>query len=432
MQRLKIEELRQWKEKPKRKPLIIRGARQVGKTWLLKEFGKQYYSNFVYVNFEKTPELLDLFLTNLDPLRIISVLELYANTPIKENETLIIFDEIQEAKRGLTSLKYFCEEAPNYHVVAAGSLLGIAMPYKTSFPVGKVDFLELNALSFTEYLLALGEERIVEKLKAQDWQILSIVKDKLIKHLKSYYYIGGMPEVVTHFVEHQDWEAAREIQYSILTAYEADFAKHVPPELVARVKLVWQNIPSHLAKENKKFVYGALKPGGRSRDFEEAIQWLCDAGLLYKLPRITKPELPLPAFESLTVFKLFLHDVGLLAAMSNLNAKTLIEGNKLFLQYKGALTEQYVLQQLQGKTKPGERLHYWTNERSTNEVDFIFQNNENKLVPVEVKAETNTRSKSFKFYCEKYNPVQAIRTSLSEYKKDSWLTNIPLWGIEYL
>lgn len=429
MERLKIKELIKWKEKDNRKPLIMRGARQVGKTWLVKEFGEKHYSNSVYINFEDSPELKDLFLKDFDITRIINTIEIFKNTKIQAESTLIIFDEVQIVERALTSLKYFFEKGPQYHIIAAGSLLGISMPHKTSFPVGKVDFIDINPLSFSEFLLAMGEKQLLESLKSKNWSILKIFKERLISHLRSYYYIGGMPEVVEHFSKNNDWEEARRLQGNILNSYEADFAKHAPKEIVARIKMVWQSIPMQLSKENKKFVYGALKPGARARDFEIAIQWLCDAGILKKLQRVSKPELPLIAFHSATVFKLYLNDVGLLSALCHLDVKSLISGNDIFLQYKGALTEQFVMQQLCNQDY--DYTAYWTNERSTNEVDFVIQHQGN-IIPIEVKAESNTRAKSFKFYCNKYKPSKAVRASLSDYKEEDWFTNMPLYNVEYI
>jgi len=429
MQRNKFESLNNWKNSSSRKPLILRGARQVGKTWLLQEFGKTAYKKCVYINFEDSPNLQSLFLTDFDINRIKQVLEIHSGITITPDDTLIIFDEIQSAERALTSLKYFCEKAPEYHIVAAGSLLGITMPHKTSFPVGKVDFLDLFPMSFSEFLMAMGENRLVELLKSKEWETITIFKEKLIDYLRSYFYIGGMPEVVTNFVQHKNWEEVRHIQNRILHSYEGDFAKHAPYEIVPRIRMVWQSIPAQLAKENKKFLYGLIREGARAKDFELAIQWLLDAGLLVKVNRISKPEIPLAAFQDFSVFKLFLNDVGLLSAMSGLDSKTLINGNELYLQYKGALTEQFVMQQL--RLQDNRFISYWTNERSTSEIDFVIQEN-GKVIPIEVKAEENLKSKSFKFFCEKFESELAFRTSLSNYKVESWMVNIPLYSMEYI
>lgn len=428
MYRKEIEQLKKWQKQENRKPLILRGARQVGKTWLLKEFGKTCYNNYVYINFEDAPKLQSLFNDNFDIQRILTVLEIYTGEKIVAGRTLIILDEIQAAARAITSLKYFFEKAPDQHVVTAGSLLGISMPHKSSFPVGKVNFLDLHPLSFSEFLVALGEEKLVDILKSHDWNSISIFRESLIEYLKKYYYVGGMPEVAEAFIKKNDWKLVRELQKSILTAYEADFSKHAPLNQMPRIRMVWQNIPMQLAKENKKFMYGSLKTGGRAKDFEIAIQWLLDAGVLLKNARVTKPEMPLKAFEELSVFKLFLVDVGLLTALCDIPVQALIQGNHMFLQFKGALTEQYVIQQLHSMNL--DKISYWTNERSTSEVDFIIQNN-GQIIPIEVKAEVNVKSKSFRFFYDKYNPDVAIRLSLKDYKEEGWMTNIPLYSVEF-
>ncbi|MDD2387434.1 MAG: ATP-binding protein [Bacteroidales bacterium] len=426
MKRDKLNDLIRWKNSNTRKPLVIRGARQVGKTWLLKEFGQTHYRKLVYINFENTPNLKQLFSKDLDVKRILSILEIHSGFTITPNDTLIVFDEIQEAPSGLTALKYFCEDAPLLHIIAAGSLLGLSMPNKTSFPVGKVDFTDMYPMSFLEFITALGEDKLSDAIKNRSWEIIDIFHEKLIDYLRTYYYIGGMPEVVQNFINNQKWDEVRLIQHRILNSYEADFSKHAPLEIIPRIRMVWQSIPLQLAKKNKKFIYGAIREGARAKDFELAIQWLVDAGVLLKVHRITKPELPLMAFQDLSAFKLYLLDVGLLSAMVNLDKKAIIQGDKLFLQFKGALTEQYVIEQLQNT----KNLHigYWTNSRNTAEVDFIVQT-KTEIIPIEVKAETNLKAKSFKLFCEKYKPKTAIRTSLQKYKHQSWITNIPLYAI---
>lgn len=426
MYRESMASLIRWKEDKFKKPLIVRGARQVGKTWLLKEFGKNQYANLVYVNFEETPALQDLFTLDFDIDRIITVLQIHARSTITEEDTLIIFDEIQAADRGVTSLKYFSENAPQYHVVAAGSLLGMGLHSQVSFPVGKVDFLDLRPLSFSEFLLSLNESALVEAIKAEQWSVVSVFAEKLKEYLRYYFYVGGMPEVVNAFVETRDWQLVRRIQSRILHSYEGDFSKHAPLETVPRIRMVWQSIPSQLAKENKKFVYGVLREGARAKDFELAIQWLVDCGLLLKSHRVIKPGLPLAAYQDISVFKLFLHDVGLLGAMAGLNVQTIISGNNIFTEFKGALTEQYVMQQL--RLKGNRFIGYWTNERSTSEVDFVMQDDD-RIIPIEVKSGENLQAKSFKLFCEKYKPYKAIRTSLKDYREESWLVNIPLYAI---
>ncbi|MDR1544000.1 MAG: ATP-binding protein [Prevotellaceae bacterium] len=426
MYRAKIKEFIQWKLSTNRKPLIVQGARQVGKTWLIREFGKTEFAQTVYINFEKTNRLQDLFLQDLDPQRIISVLEAFFKTKIDAANTLIVFDEIQSAPKGLTSLKYFCEDTPEYYVVASDSLLGMNLHQKESFPVGKVNFLYMFPMNFYEFLLALGETGMSEILKNKRWEMLPVFVDKFTEYLKYYFYIGGMPEVVNDFVEKRDWRNIQKIQNEILTTYENDFSKHAPYELAPRLNMVWQNIPAQLSKENKKFVYGVMREGARAKDFELAIQWLIDSGILLKCCRISEPRMPLIAYQEMSAFKLFFNDVGLLAAKSKLDLQTVVLGNDVFTEYKGAFTEQFVMQQL--RAAEPDYTGYWTNERSTAEVDFVIQN-KGEIIPIEVKAETNLKAKSFKFFCEKYNPKTAIRTSLSDYKEESWMTNVPLYII---
>ncbi len=426
MYRESIVSLKRWKQDKFRKPLIVRGARQVGKTWLLQEFGRTSYNKLVYVNFEETPALQNIFSNDFDIERIITVLQIQSQTTIAAEDTLIVFDEIQSAERGVTSLKYFCENAPQYHVIAAGSLLGMGLYSQVSFPVGKIDFLDLRPLSFYEFLLSLNESALVDALKAKNWSVVSVFTEKLKEYLRYYFYIGGMPEVVSAFIQTRDWQLARRIQNRILNSYEGDFSKHAPNETVPRIRMVWQSIPSQLAKENKKFVYGVLREGARAKDFELAIQWLVDCGLLLKSHRVSKPGIPLAAYQEISVFKLFLHDVGLLGAMAGLDVRTIIEGDEIFSEFKGALTEQYVMQQLRLNSE--RYIGYWTNERSTSEVDFVIQE-EGKVIPVEVKSGENLKAKSFRLFCEKYKPSKAIRTSLTDYKKEEWMINVPLYVI---
>lgn len=312
MYRESIVRLKKWKGDQYRKPLIVRGARQVGKTWLLQEFGRTFYTKLVYVNFEETPAMQNIFTSDFNIERIITILQIQAQATITAEDTLIVFDEIQSAEGGLTCLKYFCENAPQYHVIAAGSLLGMGSHSRVSFPVGKVDFMDLRPLSFSEFLLSFSESALVDALKAKDWSVISIFADKLKEYLRYYFYVGGMPEVVDAFVQTRDWQLVRRIQNRILHSYEGDFSKHAPNETVPRIRMVWQSIPSQLAKENKKFVYRVLREGARAKDFELAIQWLVDCGLLLKSHRVSKPGIPLAAYQDISVFKLFLHDVGLL------------------------------------------------------------------------------------------------------------------------
>jgi len=429
MERDLMLDLIQWKNKSNRKPLILKGARQVGKTWLMKEFGKKHYKYTAYVNFDNNERMKEIFESDYDIQRILMAINIETGVKLLPAETLIIFDEIQEAPRALASLKYFYENAPEYSIIAAGSLLGVAIHKGVSFPVGKVDSLELNPLSYREFLKAVGEEGLVKLLQSKDYSLISSFKDKYIEWLKKYYYIGGMPEVVENFINNKDFYEVRYIQKQIIEMYENDFSKHTPDNELPRIRMVWNSIPMQLAKENKKFFFGKIKEGARAKDFELAIEWLLDCGLIKKVYKVTKPNMPLKAYMDFSSFKLYLLDVGLLGALSDLDAKTIIDGNLIFTEFKGALTEQYVLQQLIADTsyKP----YYFTENKSEGEIDFIIQKG-SQIVPIEVKAEENLKAKSLKVYCEKYQPAEAIRTSMSDYRKQSWLTNIPLYCISNL
>ena len=427
MYRFAIEELKKWKARENRKPLIIRGARQVGKTWLMKEFGASSYEQTVYINFDSNTQMQRLFDGDLDVQRIIIGLELYIGYKIDPEKMLLVFDEIQEVPKALTSLKYFNENAPQYQIVCAGSLLGIALHDGTSFPVGKVEFLDLYPLSFYEFLTALGKGRFVSLLKDQEYSTASNFRQVYIDSLKQYYYIGGMPEVVQAFVDNKDFNEARTIQQRILSAYEQDFSKHAPNEAVPRIRMIWNSIPSQLAKENKKFIYGLIKEGARAKDYELALLWLSDCGLVHKVNRVTVPNLPLKAYEDLRAFKLFFVDIGLLSCLAGLRQNVLLDGNELFKEFKGALTEQYVLQEL--KTRKGIQCCYWTAERGTAEVDFVVDDGAD-VFPIEVKAEINLQAKSLKVFHEKYRPAKSIRTSMADYKDEGWLINLPLWAVE--
>ena len=427
MYRIAIEKLYKWKNSKRRKPLIIEGARQVGKTWLMKEFGKQAYADTVYINFDSNSRMGDLFSADLDTDRLILGLELYAGRKINPENTLLIFDEVQEVPRALASLKYFYENAPQYHIVCAGSLLGIALHQGTSFPVGKVDFLKLYPLSFSEFLMATGNERFAELLKKQDYEMITSFKQTYIDTLKHYYFVGGMPEAVQSFAESKDFNEVRAIQKRILAAYEQDFSKHAPNEVVPKIRMLWNSIPSQLARENKKFIYGLVREGGRAREYETAIMWLSDCGLVHKVSRVNAAGIPLKAYEDLKAFKLFIVDVGLLGCMTGLRQRTLLDGDDLFVEFKGALTEQYVCQQL--KTIEDLGVYYYTNDRGSCEIDFVVDTGE-QIVPIEVKAETNLRAKSLKTYRERFEPELSVRTSMADYKKEDWLLNLPLYAIE--
>ena len=426
MYRMAMEDLKRWKGKKTRKPLIIRGARQVGKTWLMKEFGAAEYEHVVYINFDGNERMKNLFNGSLDTQRIIMGLELYAGHKIDPLTTLLIFDEVQEVPKALSSLKYFNENAPQYQIVCAGSLLGIALHEGTSFPVGKVEFLDLYPLSFFEFMLAMGREQHVELLKSGNFELISSFRQDYADMLKQYYFVGGMPEAVQAFADDRDFNEVRDIQRRILAAYEQDFSKHAPNGEVPRIRMVWNSIPAQLARENKKFVYGLVRDGARAKDFELALMWLADCGLVHKVHRVTAPNLPLKAYEDTKAFKLYFVDVGLLGCMTGLRQDVLLDGNELFREFKGALTEQYVFQQL--KTIKNLNVYYWTASRGNAEVDFVVDTGSD-VIPVEVKAEVNLQAKSLKVYREKFASKLSIRTSMADYRDEGWLVDLPLWAV---
>lgn len=427
MKRKLLENLVEWKNRKAHKPLILEGARQVGKTWLMQEFGNTQYKKVAYINFDRNLKMRETFETDLDTKRLITAIGLDAEFKITPEDTLIIFDEIQECPRAITSLKYFNEDAPEYDIIAAGSLLGVAHHTGTGFPVGKIEFLRLYPLSFTEFLDAMGKEQYVELIEKQDFEMIKIFSNKFEDLLKQYCYIGGMPEVVQNFVNNGDFNQVRTIQKRILSAYERDFSKHIPANTVEKARMLWNSIPTQLAKENKKFIYNAIKKGARAKEFETALTWLRNNGLIYQVHKITKPGLPIGAYADLDAFKLFVLDVGLLGALSGLEAKTILGKYEIFQEFKGAIAEQYVLQQF--KTIDDMPIYYWTNETSRSEVDFVIQR-ESKVIPVEVKAATNLKARSLKIYMEQFKPELAIRTSLADYKKTENLVDIPLYAIE--
>lgn len=429
MYRTALEELHKWKANRNKKPLIIRGARQVGKTWLVKEFGRVAFNKTVYISFDNNQRMMELFSSDLDVERIVTGLELYSGQKINPADTLLVFDEIQEVPKALTSLKYFNENAPEYQIVCAGSLLGVALHHGTSFPVGKVEFLDLYPLKFTEFLNAMGNEQYVEILQKNDFEMVTTFKQTYIDMLKYYYFVGGMPEVVYSFSQNKDFTEVQKIQQRILDAYEQDFSKHAPHDVVPRIRMLWDSIPAQLTKENKKFIYGLIKEGARAKEYEQAMLWLTDCGLVHEVHRVNSPKLPLKAYEDLKSFKLFVLDVGLLSCMVRLRQSTLLDGNELFKEFKGALTEQYVLQQL--KTVEGLGTYYWTNDRGGAEIDFLVDNG-STVIPIEVKAETNLKAKSLKTYRDKFQPEVSIRTSMADFKREEWLLNLPLYAIEMI
>lgn len=426
MQRKLMGDLRVWKKSRNRKPLIINGARQTGKTWLMKAFGAAEYRNSAYIDFTANERMRNLFSGDFDIERILSLLAIEANESIVPGETLIIFDEIQEVPRALTSLKYFYEQAPEQHIVSAGSLLGIAMHESASFPVGKVDSLTLHPLDFREYLVAMGKNKLAEALQEADFGLLQPVFSKeLTAHLREYLFVGGMPEVVADYTANRDIAEVRRLQQGILKDYDRDFSKHAPARIIERMRLIWSSIPSQLGKENKKFIYGAVRQGARAKDLEEAIQWLVDYGAVRKTPHVSAIRTPLKSYASISEFKLFLLDVGLLGALSDLDASVVLNESALFTEFRGTYTEQYVEQQLEAV---GLHPHYWSARNSSNEIDFVIDY-KGLVVPIEAKAAENLKSKSLKTVREKFDLPCCIRTSLSGYRNEGWLINIPLWAM---
>ena len=426
MIRYKISELYEWKGRKNRKPLILQGARQVGKTWLMKTFAQEAFAKHVYINFDENMLLRQLFVKDFDMQRILYDIYLATGTSI-DNDTLLIFDEIQEAPRGVTALKYFYEKLPQQPVMAAGSLLGIASHQHDSFPVGKVDFLFLYPLSFFEFLEAMGKGQFVQAMKQKQWNALETFAPQLEDLLRQYYYVGGMPEVVQSFVNDRNLQEVRRLQLGILDSYDRDFSKHAPLQEVPRIRMVWQSISGQLSKENKKFIYGFIKEGARAKNFELAIEWLRDAGLLYKVNRTKKGQLPLSAYEDFSAFKIYMLDVGLLGAMSGLSTETLLKGNAIFTDFKGALSEQYVLQQL--RLSRDNNTYYWSADNSRGKIDFLVQRDD-KVIPIEVKAENNLQAKSLRLFVEANPDLHGIRFSMSPYREQSWMTNYPLYSVE--
>lgn len=427
MYRYAINDLIAWKKSPNHMPLIIKGARQVGKTWLMQEFGKTQYEKVAYISFDSNPRLDTLFKKDFNIKRLIDGLNIEVGFNITPKDTLIIFDEIQENPLALTSLKYFCENAPEYDIVAAGSLLGVAHHRGTGFPVGKVEYLNLYPLSFKEFLLAMNENQILGIIDKNDFEMQKVFKERIIDLLRRYCYVGGMPKAVLSFSQEQDYNLVRKIQRNILSDYEGDFSKHIPSEQVERTRLLWNAIPSQLVKENKKCVYGKIKQGARAKDFEIALNWLIDSGLVHKVSRVTEPNMPLKAYEDVSAYKLFLLDVGLLGAMNDLDSRSLLENDKLFNDYNGAITEQYVLQEF--KTIGDLPVFYWASNRA--ELDFLIQY-QNNIIPVEVKATINLQAKSLKSFRQRFTPKISIRTSLADFEENNGLFNIPLYDIENL
>ena len=426
MRRALMDRLVAWKDSPRRKPLILNGARQVGKTWLLKEFGRLHFNEVAYVSLDNDSLARGYFESDFDVERIVASLSLELGIDIKPQTTLIVLDEVQACPKAITSLKYFCENAPEYAVAAAGSLLGVSATEGSGFPVGKVNLLDLHPLTFREFLDATGNERLGGLVAAADTKMMTAFSGKLTEQLRRYYVVGGMPEAVCAYVATGDVRNARDVQREILSGYQNDFAKHIPSRLLARTMLAWESIPRHLSQENKKFVFGCVRKGARAADFEECLAWLEHAGLIHKVRRASKPGVPLSAYCNTNAFKVFLVDVGLLGAMSGLEPQDVLEGNRVFTEFKGALTEQYVCQQLVAEQDVVPS--YWSAENSSGEIDFLAQVS-GSVFAVEVKAEENLRARSLRAFKTAHPEVRAVRFSLSPHRRQAWMVNVPLYAV---
>ena len=426
MERIDIQKLIFWKNSTDRKPLVLNGARQVGKTWLLREFARREYAKEAYIVCRKNDLVRQIFTQDFNVERILRALRAISGVDITPGDTLIILDEVQDIPEALEALKYFCENAPEYHIAVAGSLLGISLHSNVSYPVGKVNTLNVYPMNFEEFLLAKGEIEAYKLLTSRDFSVINLLHDKFVDLLRQYYYVGGMPEVVKKYVETGALQEVRRIQNEILHGYDRDFSKHAPKEQVPRIRMVWKSIPSQLFKDNKKFIYGALRKGARANDFEIAIQWLIDAGLLYKVSRCTKPALPLDIYEDLAAFKLYMVDLGLLGAMVGTEPSQILINNAAFTEYKGGLTEQYVLQQM--KSHGVSPIYYHKTDDSRLELDFVIQQQAH-LLPIEVKAEGNVRANSLSTLLKNTPSLTAVRYSMLPYKEQGQLTNIPLYAV---
>lgn len=427
MERTAMTELEAWASSPRRKPLVVQGARQVGKTWLIREFGHARFRQTAYISFMDDENMRTIFEGSLDCERLLRAIALATGCDAGAPDVLVVFDEIQECPRALMSLKTFCENRPDVPLIAAGSLLGVAMHQGVSYPVGKVEYLDLFPLTFSEFLRGTGKGQLADVIDAGDFDMMTAFAEKFTDELRSYYFVGGMPEAVMAFGEQADFDGARKVQRRLLRSYEQDLSKHAAPGMVEKIRLVWQSAPSQLARENKKFIYSAIRSGARARGYEEAIQWLVDAGLLIRVRRVSKPGLPLAGYEDKDAFKLYMLDVGLLGAASNLYKSTVVQKTRLFTEYKGALTENFVCQSL--RANGIDNLHYWTSRNSGAEVDFVYDY-AGKIVPVEVKAEENLRSKSLHAFIDSYQLGRGLRLSLSGYREQDWLVNVPLYAVD--
>ena len=427
MKRNILKELIKWKESHNRKPLILNGARQVGKTYILQEFGRLYYKNVAYLNCDRNDMLRNIFAHDYDTARIIRSISALTSIHIEPSETLIVFDEIQENPIILNSLKYFCENAPEYHIAVAGSLLGISLHGNVSFPVGKVDMLKMFPMTFDEFLMAIGQEQIVELLRSGEKEVIDTLSLRLTDCLRQYYFVGGMPAAVREYSESGNLQTVRAIQRQILFDYRRDFSKHAPDNEVPRINMVWDSIPAQLAKENRKFIYGVIRKGARASEFEIAIQWLLDAGLVYRVHRATAPIMPLKFYEELSAFKLFMLDVGLMGAMTDTPAEAIIIGDNIFREYKGAFTELFVYTQLIPCNIP---IYYFSSNDSRIEIDFLIQKG-TKIIPVEVKAEVSVKSKSLRTYIDKHPTLKGMRLSMLPHSDQGWMENVPLYDVNF-
>lgn len=426
MRRKIYSRLLEWKNSKDRRPLMLLGARQVGKTWIMRHFGEQEYSKVVYVNCDDEPRMKQIFDLDYDIERILTTLQAITGQKATPGDTLIVLDEIQEVPRGLHSLKYFCEKAPEYHVMVAGSLLGVTLGGGESFPVGKVDMLYMYPMDYEEFLEATGHGEWVGLLRSHDWPLVDALLPKLVELLRQYYYVGGMPGVVGRYVENRDLKQVRTLQHEILDAYARDISKHTSAAESVSIRQVLASLPMQLAKESKKFVYGAVRKGSRAKDFELAIQWLLDAGIIYKVNRIREPRVPIKFYEDFDAFKLFLLDCGLLACMADAPADQMLIGDNVFVEFKGAFTEQYVLQQL---LAVGLTPYYWSNAKTPAEIDFIVQQG-SRLVPIEVKAEENVRARSLSQFIKDNPGLKGLRLSMKGYANQEWMENVPLVAID--
>lgn len=426
MERSVYQQLTEWKISSSRKPLVLNGARQVGKTWLLKEFAHREYAKMAYVMCRKNPLVKEIFTADYNIDRILRALRALTGVDITPGDTLLILDEVQDVPEALEALKHFRESAPQYHVAVAGSLLGLSIHAGVSYPVGQVNTIDIYPMNFDEFLLAKGEDQLLRLLASKDYETINLLHDKYTDLLRQYFYVGGMPEAVQEYVNTESLQNVRRIQKEILNGYDMDFSKHAPNNQVARIRMVWQSIPSQLFKENKKFIYGAINKGARAKDFEIAIQWLCDAGLAYRVQRVSKPELPLKIYEEVNAFKLYMSDVGLLGAMTDVQPAQILVNNNIFKEYKGGMTEQYVLQQM--KSKGTEGIYYHTTDESRLEIDFLIQRDAH-LLPIEVKAEGNVRSNSLTKLMKAHPDIHAERYSMLPYKEQESMTNVPLYAV---